>query len=61
MKRNDDGSLSDDNRDSSSDNTPESNFANDFTRSYDRIAEYFPEFDRLKEISKMLYISKVLK
>lgn len=41
--------------------TPEEQFAKNFTQSYDKIGTHFPELLRLKELMKMSFMARILK
>lgn len=53
LKYDSNGKLIDDENDIEDDESAESQFARDFTKHYDAIGEYFPEFLRLKELLKI--------
>ncbi|CAF1230534.1 unnamed protein product [Didymodactylos carnosus] len=60
MKYDEKGNLIDDQRDSESDQSAEAEFARVFTKYYDEIGEYFPEFLRLKELLKLGVLSRII-
>lgn len=60
LQRDEQGRLVDAPVDDLSDNTPEASFARDFTSNYEQIGQYFPEFLRLRELSKLSAMYRIL-
>ena len=61
MVRNANGDLADANEvNDENEKTPETEFSRRFTEAYDAIAEFFPEFERLRQIAKVMALSQTL-
>ncbi|XP_028395128.1 uncharacterized protein LOC114519233 [Dendronephthya gigantea] len=60
MLHGEDGELKDINTDRPDPDSPEGRFVEDFTKNYDKIGKYFPEFLRLKELCKVQWLGKFL-
>ena len=56
-----DGQLQDQNVQGPDDDSPEGRFVADFTKNYDEIGKYFPEFLRLKELCKVQFLGSFIK